>query len=67
MQIMMLCVFGLHLDYTQTTMLIREALWPSGRASDSGARGVLEQDTFTSHKVLVIPRKRWLKNCLLGR
>ena len=48
----------------------REAWWPSGRASDSGARGrgfdphslccVLEQDTFTSQKVLVIPRKPWL-------
>ena len=44
---------------------IREAQWPSGRASDSRARGwgldpqVLEQDTFTSQKVLVIPRKRW--------
>ena len=50
----------------------RKAPWPSGRASDSGARGrgvrsslrspccVLEQDTFTSQKVLVIPRKRWL-------
>ena len=32
---------------------------------------VLEQDTFTPPKVLVIPRKRWLRpdmnNCLLGR
>ena len=50
---------------------IREAPWPSGRASDIGARGrgfvpysarcILEQDTFTSQKVLVIPRKRWLR------
>ena len=43
-----------------------------GRASDSGARGcgfdphsgcrvVSSQDTFTSQKVLVIPRKRWLR------
>ena len=51
----------------------REARWPSGRASDSGARGrgvrsslgspccILEQDTFKSQKVLVIPRKRWLR------
>ena len=46
--------------------------WPSGRASDSGARGrgfytylrrvvSLSKDTFTPRKVLVIPRKRWLR------
>ena len=47
--------------------------WPSGRASDSGARGLgfdtylrrvvsLSKDTFTLRKVtLVIPRKRWLR------
>ena len=49
----------------------REAPWPSGRASDSGARGwgfdphsghrvAVSFHTFTSQKVLVIPRKRWL-------
>ena len=48
------------------------ALWPSGRASDSRARGrrfdtylcrvvSLSKDTFTHRKVLVIPRKRWLR------
>ena len=47
--------------------------WPGGRASYSGARGrgfdphsglrvvSFQQDTFTSQKVLVIPRKRWLR------
>ena len=50
---------------------LRGARWPSGRASDSGARGwrfdtylrrvvSLSKDTFTPQKVLVIPRKRWL-------
>ena len=50
----------------------QEARWPSGRASDSGAIGrgfdphlgrrvVSLSDTFTSQKVLVIPRKRWLR------
>ena len=49
----------------------RGARWPSGRASDSGARGrgfetfrrrvvSLSKDTLTPRKVLVIPRKRWL-------
>ena len=36
-----------------------------GRESDSGALRspccILDQDTFTSQKVLVIPRKRWLR------
>ena len=52
--------------------LSRGARWPSGRASDSGARGrgfdtylrrvvSLSKDTFTPRKVLVIPRKRWLR------
>ena len=52
--------------------IAREAPSPSGRASDSGARGrvrsslrspccILEHDTFTSQKVLEIPRKRWLR------
>ena len=64
-----------HYDSIQTDMsqTCMEARWPSGRALDSGARGwglrsslrspccVLEQDTFTSQKVLVIPRKRWLR------
>ena len=47
----------------------RGARWPSGRVSDSGARGQgfdtylrrvvsLSKDTFTPRKVLVIPRKR---------
>ena len=50
----------------------RGARWPSGRASDSGARGrgfdtylrrvvSLSKDTFTSRKVLVIPRKRLVR------
>ena len=45
---------------------------PSGRASDSGERGrefdtyfrrvvSLSKDTFTPRKVLVIPRKGWLR------
>ena len=44
---------------------------PSGRVSDSGARGQgfdtylchvvsFSKDTFTQRKVLVIPRKQWL-------
>ena len=60
----------------------QRARWLSGRVSDSKARGrgvrylppqycVLEQDTFTPRKVVIIPRKRWvhsdMKNCLLGR
>ena len=51
--------------------LKRGARWPSGRASDSGARGrgfdtyllcvvSLSKDTFTPRIVLVKPRKRWL-------
>ena len=47
------------------------ARWPSGRVSDSGARGrvvdtylrrvvSLSKDSFTPRKVLVIPRKLWL-------
>ena len=51
--------------------IFRGARWPSGRASDSKARGwgfdtyfcrvvSLSKDTFTPQKVLVIPRKRWL-------
>ena len=51
---------------------IREARWPSGRASDSGARGrgfdphssrlvvPLSKIHLPPEKVLVIPRKRWL-------
>ena len=49
----------------------RGAQWPSGMASDSGARGrgfdtylrrvvSLSKGTFTLKKVLVIPRKQWL-------
>ena len=48
------------------------ARWPSGRASNVGARGrgfdtylrrvvSLSKDTFTPRKVLVIHRKRWLR------
>ena len=44
-------------------------------ASDSGSRGrgfephsgVLEQGTFTPQKVLVIPRKRWLRPNMSGK
>ena len=53
-------------------MVYFRARWPSGRASDSGARGrgfdtylrrvvSLSKDTFTPRKVLVISRKRWLR------
>ena len=53
------------------TYLSMGALWPSGRASDSRARGQvfdtylrrvvsLSKDTFTPQNVMVIPRKRWL-------
>ena len=50
-----------------------EAWWPSGRASDSGARGwgfdphsglrvvSLSKIHLPPQKVLVIPRKRWLR------
>ena len=50
----------------------KEAGWPSGRASDSGARGQgldrhsgrqvvsLSKIHLPPKKVLVIPRKRWL-------
>ena len=52
--------------------LPRGARWFSGRATDSGARGrgfdtylrrivSLSKDTFTPRKVLVLPRKRWLR------
>ena len=62
--------------YATTTSMIhidaRVARWPSGSASDSGARGwgfdtylppvvSLGKDTFTPQKVLVIHRKRWLR------
>ena len=51
---------------------IAGARWPSGRVSDSGARGrgfdaylrrvvSLSKDTYTPMKVLLIPRKRWLR------
>ena len=47
--------------------------WPSGRVSDSEVRGPgfniylphvmsLSKDTFSPKKVLVIPRKRWLRH-----
>ena len=47
-------------------------MWPCGRALDCGTRGQgfdtyfcpvvsLSKDTFTHPKVLVIPRKRWLR------
>ena len=51
----------------------REARWPNGRASDSGARGrgsdphsgyrvvSLSKIHLPLKKVLVIPRKRWLR------
>ena len=50
-----------------------EVWWPSGRASDSGARGrgfdphsgrcvvYLSKIHLPPKKVLVIPRKRWLR------
>ena len=52
--------------------LARGAQWPSGRVSDPGARGrgfdtylrrivSLRKGTFTPRKVLIIPRKRWLR------
>ena len=62
-----------HEDLTQIIFQLREARWPSGRASDSGARGRRFDPHSGSHvvslskihlppkKVLVIPRKRWLR------
>ena len=54
------------------TLTARGVWWPSGRVSDSGARGwgfttylrrvvSLSKDAFTPRKVMVIPRKRWLR------
>ena len=51
---------------------MRGARWPSGRVSESGARGrgldiylrrvvFLSKDTLTPRKELVIPRQRWLR------
>ena len=46
----------------------REARWPSGRASDSGARGRGFEPhsgrrvvSLSKIQVLVMPRKRWLR------
>ena len=61
--------------YSKQRLWILENLgarWPSGRASDFGARGrgiytypshvvSLSKDTFTPRKVLVIPRKRLVR------
>ena len=58
-------------ELTRQFIIIQEARWPGGRASDSRARGQefdtylcrvvsLSKDTFPPRKVLVIPRKRWL-------
>ena len=75
-------IFGRHpfctvSTWSTTQVQIREAPWPSGRASDIGARGrgfvpysgrcILEQDTFTSQKELVIPMKRWLRSDMTGK
>ena len=65
--------FFVHSIYTFTLSTKEEARWSSGRASVSRARSrgvrsslrspccVLQQDTFTSHKVIVIPRKQWVR------
>ena len=67
--------FAVNRTNTVTKITNREkshsARWPSGRASDSGARGqgfetylrrvVSFSKTLYSPKVLVIPRKRWLR------
>ena len=69
------CLY-MHLDvcrnfFIKSTREDRGARWLSGRASDSGARGrefetylrrvVSLNKIFYSPKVLVIPRKRWLR------
>ena len=47
--------------FYEVSLKIWEAQWPSGRASDSGARGQgFDPHSGISQKVLVIPRKRWL-------
>ena len=58
---------------TRDYIRLWEARWPSGRASDSGARGLgfdthsgrrvsfQEQDTLTSQKSTGNTRKRWLR------
>ena len=54
------------------------ARWHNGRVSDSGARGrgfhtylrrvvSLSKNTFNLRKVLVIPRKRWLRPDMTGK
>ena len=61
-----------HLPPNGGRFLIREARWHRGIASNPerevGVRSslaspccILEQDTFASQKVLVIPRQRWLR------
>ena len=60
------------IQYCRLSLLTGGALCPIGRVSDYGARGrgfdaylrcvvSLSKDTFTPRKVLVIPRKRWLR------
>ena len=59
-------------SYLTWLIIKRGARWPGGGASDSEARGrgfdtyihrvvSLSKDTFTPRKVLVIPRKQWLR------
>ena len=60
--------------YEYHSLGYREARWPSVRASDSGARGwrfdphsgrhvlSLSKIHLPPKKVLVIPRKRWLRH-----
>ena len=66
------------LSFDNHTFTVGGAQWPSGRTSDSGARGQgfdtylrrvvsLSKDTFTPRKVLVILRKRWLRPNMTGK
>ena len=66
-------VFYLYVNGSGSITSYGEALWPSGRASNSGARGrgfaphsdrrVVSLSKIHLHpkKVLVIPMKRWLR------
>ena len=64
------CIYWTLNKISQSVLM--EARWPSGRASDSGARGLgfdphsgrrvvsLSKIHLPPTKVLVIPRKQWL-------
>ena len=70
---MAIYLYPRHIPTPHSKLLGGGAQWLSGRASDSGARGwgfetylgrvASLSKTLYFPKVLVIPRKRWLKNC----